>query len=405
MISIFFENFSMALSSVLSNKTRSLLTALGIIIGVFSVTLMGTLISGLDRSFEGSMSMLGRDILYISRFEWFGDQEWWEVRNRPRMRIEYVNKIKNKSRYALAVAPVMQRGAELSIKENNIRTEIFGTNIDYIKTISADIKEGRFFSNSDDRKGRRVAVVGHGIKDAFFEEKNPIGEDIKIDGEKFRIIGVLEKQGKFLGLFSVDNQAIIPQGAYMRLFSRRGWTRLSVKVPEQKIVEAKDEIYSIMRQIRGLKPNQEDDFAINQTKAFEKQYNSMKIAIAGTGFFITMLSLVVGGIGIMNIMFVSVKERTREIGVRKAIGATKQDILTQFLMEAVFLSEFGGIVGIIMGVAGGNMVAVIFNIPAVIPIDWAVIGLVVCSVIGIGFGIYPAWRAAQLDPIESLRFE
>ena len=179
----------------------------------------------------------------------------------------------------------MQRGAELSIKENNIRTEIFGTNIDYIKTISADIKEGRFFSNSDDRKGRRVAVVGHGIKDAFFEEKNPIGEDIKIDGEKFRIIGVLEKQGKFLGLFSVDNQAIIPQGAYMRLFSRRGWTRLSVKVPEQKIVEAKDEIYSIMRQIRGLKPNQEDDFAINQTKAFEKQYNSMKIAIAGNWVF------------------------------------------------------------------------------------------------------------------------
>ena len=145
MISVFFENFNMALSSVLSNKTRSLLTALGIIIGVFSVTLMGTLISGLDRSFEGSMSMLGRDILYISRFEWFGDQEWWEVRNRPRMKIEYVNKIKNKSRYALAVAPVMQRGAELSSKEDNIRTEIFGTNIDYIKTISANIKEGRFF--------------------------------------------------------------------------------------------------------------------------------------------------------------------------------------------------------------------------------------------------------------------
>ena len=164
MISVFFENFSMAFSSVLSNKTRSLLTALGIIIGVFSVTLMGTLISGLDRSFEGSMSMLGRDILYISRFEWFGDQEWWEVRNRPRMKIEYVNKIKNKSRYALAVAPVMQRSAELSSKEDNIRTEIFGTNIDYIKTISANIKEGRFFSNSDDRKGRRVTVVGHGIK-------------------------------------------------------------------------------------------------------------------------------------------------------------------------------------------------------------------------------------------------
>ena len=165
MISIFFENFSMALSSVLSNKTRSLLTALGIIIGVFSVTLMGTLISGLDRSFEGSMSMLGRDILYISRYEWFGDLEWWEVRNRPRMKTDYVNKIKNISRYALAVAPVMQRGAELSLKENNIRTEIFGTNIDYMKTISAEIEEGRFFlkreSNSDEFKNQLSKVSPH----------------------------------------------------------------------------------------------------------------------------------------------------------------------------------------------------------------------------------------------------
>ena len=403
MISIFFENFSMALSSVLSNKTRSLLTALGIIIGVFSVTLMGTLISGLDRSFEGSMSMLGRDILYISRFEWFGDQEWWEVRNRPRMRIEYVNKIKNKSRYALAVAPVMQRGAELSIKENNIRTEIFGTNIDYIKTISADIKEGRFFSNSDDRKGRRVAVVGHGIKDAFFEEKNPIGEDIKIDGEKFRIIGVLEKQGKFLGLFSVDNQAIIPQGAYMRLFSRRGWTRLSVKVPEQKIVEAKDEIYSIMRQIRGLKPNQKDDFAINQTKAFEKQYNSMKIAIAGTGFFITMLSLVVGGIGIMNIMFVSVKERTREIGVRKAIGATKNMILSQFLMEAITICLVAGIIGLIFAYVTSLIINNFF--PSTMPLGLSVLAVLMSIIVGVISGIIPSYKAANLDPIDSLRYE
>lgn len=403
MISVFFENFNMALSSVLSNKTRSLLTALGIIIGVFSVTLMGTLISGLDRSFEGSMSMLGRDILYISRFEWFGDQEWWEVRNRPRMKIEYVNKIKNKSRYALAVAPVMQRSAELSSKEDNIRTEIFGTNIDYIKTISADIKEGRFFSNSDDRKGRRVTVVGHGIKDVFFKGKNPIGEDIKIDGEKFRIIGVLEKQGKFLGLFSVDNQAIIPQGAYMRLFSRRGWTRLSVKVPEQKIEESKDEIYSIMRQIRGLKPNQKDDFAINQTKAFEKQYNSIKIAIAGTGLFITMLSLVVGGIGIMNIMFVSVTERTREIGVRKAIGATKNMILSQFLMEAITICLAAGIIGLIFAYITSLIINNFF--PSTMPLGLSILAVLVSIIVGVISGIIPSYKAANLDPIDSLRYE
>ena len=403
MNSIFIENFRMAISSVLSNKTRSLLTALGIIIGVFSVTLMGTLISGLDRSFEGSMSMLGRDILYISRYEWFGDLEWWEVRNRPRMRTDYVDKIKNKSRYALAVAPVMQRGADLSSEENNIRTEIFGTNIDYMQTISAEIKEGRFFSDSDDRKGRRVTVIGYGIKDVFFKGRDPIGESIRIDGEKFKVIGVLEKQGKFLGLFSVDNQAIIPKGAYMRLFSRRGWTRLSVKVPEQKLEQAKDEIYSIMRQIRGLKPSEKDDFAINQTKAFEKQYNSIKIAIAGTGFFITMLSLVVGGIGIMNIMFVSVKERTREIGVRKAIGATKNMIMGQFLMEAITICLVAGIIGLFFAYFTSLIVNEFF--PSTMPLGLSILAVLMSIFVGVVSGIIPSYKAANLDPIDSLRYE
>ena len=218
-------------------------------------------------------------------------------------------------------------------------------------------------------------------------------------------IGVLEKQGKFLGLFSTDNQAILPFGAFKRIFSKRGWMRLSIKVPKEKINEGYDEITAVMRHIRRLKPSEKNDFAINQTKIFEKQYKTLKFGIAGTGYFITLLSLVVGGIGIMNIMFVSVKERTREIGVRKAIGATRGMLVVQFLMEAVFLCEFGGVVGIVLGVSGGNIVSLIFNIPAMIPVDWTIIGLLVCSFVGISFGIYPAWRAAELDPIESLRFE
>ena len=229
MFPLFLENLRISLSAVLANKTRSLLTALGIIIGVLSVTLMGTLISGLDKSFESSMSWLGKDILYISRYEWFSDMEWWEIKNRPRILPDYVEKIKEKSDYALAVAPVMQRGAALSYDDKKTRTEIFGTNEDYMETISTDIIEGRFFTNNEDRSGARVTVIGHGIKEAFFGEQNPIGEYIKIDNIKFRVIGVLEKQGKFLGLFSVDKQAILPFGAYKRLFSRRGWMRLSIK--------------------------------------------------------------------------------------------------------------------------------------------------------------------------------
>jgi putative ABC transport system permease protein len=403
MIALFFENIRISLSAVLANKTRSILTALGIIIGVFSVTLMGTLISGLDRSFESSMSWLGKDILYISRWEWFSDMDWWEIRNRPRIRPDYVGKIRERSRYALAVAPVMQRGALLAYGDKDTGTEIFGTNSDYIQTVSTEIEMGRFFTDSEDRTGNRVTVIGHGIKEAFFGDQDPIGKYIKIDGVKFRVIGVLEKQGKFLGLFSVDKQAIIPAGAYQRLFSRRGWTRLTVKVPEKKMEEAKDELYAIMRQIRRLKPSDENDFAINQTKAFETQYNSLKLAIGGTGIFITVLSLVVGGIGIMNIMFVSVKERTREIGVRKAIGATKGMILNQFLMEAVTICLAAGLTGLSLAYISSYFINKIF--PSTLPLGLSISAVIMSVVVGVVSGIIPSYQAANLDPIDSLRYE
>jgi len=403
MISLFIENFKISLSAVFANKMRSILTALGIVIGVLSVTLMGTLISGLDRSFEVSMSWLGKDILYISRYEWFSDMEWWEVKNRPQIRPEYVNKIMQRSKYALAVAPVMQRGASLSYKDKETQTEIFGTNEEYMETISTDIAKGRFFTRNEDRVGSRVTVIGDEIKEAFFGDQEAIGRFIKIDNIKFRVIGVLEKQGKFLGLFSVDKQAILPFGAYKRIFSKRGWMRLSVKVPENKLDESIDEISSVMRHIRGLKPSQENDFAINQTKIFEKQYNALKIAIGGTGIFITLLSLIVGGIGIMNIMFVSVKERTREIGVRKAIGATKKMIMGQFLMEAVTICLIAGLIG--LGFA--YIISIFINkiFPSTLPLGLSISAVLLSMIVGVISGFIPSYRAANLDPIDSLRYE
>ena len=403
MFALFLENFRISLSAVYANKTRSILTALGIIIGVLSVTLMGTLISGLDKSFESSMSWLGKDILYISRYEWFSDMEWWEVKNRPRILPEYVEKIRERSDNALAIAPVMQRGASLAYQDKETRTEIFGTNEEYMETVSTDIAQGRFFTRNEDRSGSRVTVIGYGIKEAFFGDQNPIGEYIKIDDIKFRVIGVLEKQGKFLGLFSVDKQAILPLGAYKRIFSRRGWMRITVKVPEDNLESSIDEMTSVMRHIRKLKPSQKNDFAINQTKIFEKQYNTLKIAIGGTGVFITLLSLIVGGIGIMNIMFVSVKERTREIGVRKAIGATKGMIMAQFLMEAVTICLIAGMIGLFFAYISSIFINNIF--PSTLPIGLSVTAILLSMVVGIISGLIPSYRAANLDPIDSLRYE
>ena len=404
MLSIFLESFRIAMTSIFSNKSRSILTALGIIIGVLSVTLMGTLISGLDKGFDKSMAFLGKDIFSISRWEWFGDADWWEVRNRPRMRLEYVDVIKEKSSYAEAVAPVMQRGAVLSRGElSTAGTQIFGTNTDYMSTITANIAQGRFFTEGEDRSGSRVTIIGNDIAENLFVNQDPIGEYLKIDGIKFRVIGIMEKQGKFLGLFSVDNQAIIPVGTSVRLFSRRGFIRISVKVPPENIVDAKDELYGIMRQTRGLKPSQKDDFAINQTEAFERQYNQSKFAIGGTGIFITILSLVVGGIGIMNIMFVSVQERTKEIGVRKAIGATKNMILTQFLMEAISICLIGGLIGLLM--ASGLSFVINKFFPSTMPLWLAFTSILLSVLVGVLSGVVPSYRAARLDPIDALRYE
>ena len=229
---------------------------------------------------------------------------------------------------------------------------------------------------------------------------------IKVDGLSYYVIGITERQGEAFGE-SKDNFIAIPISTFQEKFSNQ-WSsiRIHIESPsEDAYNQTMDEVIGLLRSIRKVSPDEDNDFEIVSNTEMIEQFSGFTSGIKLFALLVSIIALVVAGIGIMNIMLVSVTERIKEIGIRKAIGATKQDILSQFLMEAIFLSEFGGVAGIILGILGGNIVSIVFNIPAVIPLDWAFIGLAVCSIIGIGFGIYPAWKAANMDPIESLRFE
>ena len=404
MLSLFFENLRISISSVLSNKARSLLTALGVVIGILAVTLMGTLISGLDKSFEKSMEFLGKDVLYVRKFQWFGNKDWWEIRNRPNIQIKHAETIRKKSQYAKYVAPVAEWWTSVKKGDENISgVRVSGTTEEFAMITIAEVDEGRFFSSAENRSGARVAIIGKDISETLFEGKNSLGERIRIGSYNFRVIGEMEKQGKFLGMFSLDNQVIIPIGAHQRLFSRRGWTGINVKVDESDLDNATEEISALMRQIRRLRPSEEDNFAINRQDPFKEQYAMIKLAIGGTGLFITILSLVVGGIGIANIMFVSVKERTKEIGTRKAIGATSRMILFQFLMESMIICLFGGLIG--LGLAYGGSLVINSFFPSEMPLGLALSALGLSMVVGIISGLAPSYKAAKLNPIDALRYE
>tara|TARA_X000001036_G_scaffold304317_1_gene283292 strand:+ start:10 stop:1254 length:1245 start_codon:yes stop_codon:yes gene_type:complete len=403
------ESFWMAIDAIRKNKLRSSLTLLGISIGVFSVIGVMTAIRTLESSIASGLNVFATNTFVIQKYPEisFGDDR----KIAKRKNIDFSQYQKFKSRSSLPILVSVLEGSSVrnvKYKDKIVKNyvDLIGGDDGTIRFYNTYLSDGRNFIDDDIHFGRSVCVLGMDVVDRLFPFEDPISKKIKIEGLDYYIIGVTERQGEAFGQ-SKDNFIAIPISTYLERFADK-WTTLSIHVEsssEHTFEKTKDEAIGIMRSIRKVKPENDNDFEVVTNTEMIEQFSGFTSGVKLFALCVSVIALVVAGIGIMNIMLVSVTERIKEIGIRKAIGATKKDILTQFLMEAIFLSEFGGIVGIIMGVAGGNMVAVIFNIPAVIPIDWAVIGLVVCSAIGIGFGIYPAWRAAQLDPIESLRFE
>ena len=407
---IFKESFWMAIDAIRQNKLRSILTLLGISIGVFSVIGVMTAIRTLESSVESGLNVFAANTFVIQKYPsiQIGRRDK-KIRNRKNIDYDQFKKLKDRA--TLPVLVSVSEGSSVrnvKYKDKVVKNyvELFGGDEGSLRIFKTYISDGRNIAPDDVRYARNVCVLGMDVVDKLFPFEDPISKKIQIEGLNYHIIGTAERQGEAFGR-SQDNYIAIPITNYLQKFSNK-WTTLSINVEaasDNDYDKTREEAIGIMRTIRKVKAGEDNDFEIETNDEMIETFSGFTSGIKLFALAVSIIALVVAGIGIMNIMLVSVTERIKEIGIRKAIGATKQDILTQFLMEAVFLSEFGGVVGIILGVSAGNIVSIFFNIPAVIPFDWAIIGLVVCSAIGIGFGIYPAWKAAQLDPIESLRFE
>jgi len=407
MKSFFWENLRIALGELWAHKTRTILTGTGIVIGIIAVSLMSTLINGVDGLFENSMKFLGRDVLYVEKWPWFGGgEDWWTLRNRPRIDLDMADDIKARSEYALVVATERGRSADLSYQDLSAENIfVHGVTANYPEVSTVDVEFGRFFTGSEDRTGAQVILLGSEVAKTLFPLKDPIDKTIFAGPHRFRVIGVMAEMGKFMGAFSQDTQVLIPSETYNKVFHGPwGMRRITVKVPDDRVEDAKEELRGVIRVMRGLKPGEKDNFAVNQQNAFRKTYQGIKLAIGGAGLVITALSLLVGGIGIANIMFVSVKERTREIGVRKALGATRRQIQGQFLIEAMVITAAGGLVGLIISTAASLAISK-FIFPATMSFGVAFMAILLSAVVGLLAGLAPARKGSRLDPIDALRYE
>lgn len=407
------DSIRIAFSIIRAHKMRSALTALGVIIGIIAVTLMGSAIGGIEVGFERSLSVIGDDILYVEKWPWHHVDDWWNYRNRRRMDVRYAEDLKRiitdipNSQLVTAV-PTVATSRNVKYEDNEVRGVFTqGTTEEFLVTSTSSFKEGRFFNEPESRGGRNVVVLGYDVAEALFPNTPAVGKTVMITGTPFRVIGVYAKQGTFLGLFSFDTYAVVPLQAFMKAFSARLDTSIRVKVADKSRMDlAKDQLTGAMRRVRGLQPEQKNDFEINEQQALRSTIGPIKAGIAGAGLFVTGLALFVGAIGIMNITYVSVKERTREIGTRKAVGARRRTILMQFLVEAIAICLVGGVAGLALSWLLCVAVASAFpSFPMQFSTSLVITGLIVSTLTGIFSGFAPALAASRLDPIEALRYE
>lgn len=412
-VSEYIESSRIAFDALKQNKLRAVLTMLGIVIGIMVVTLMGWALNSLDAAWNATIDILGNDMLYVDKWQWAGGGNWRKAQARKNITIQEAEEFIGRLKTAELAIPMSSLWGR-SIVYNDLKADGFtvtGVRATYAQTKAGDVAEGRFFSEIEDRYSENVVVIGYGIQKLFFPNGDAIGRNIKLNGVQFTIIGVIAKRGTALMDF-VDNQVFIPLNSFFGLY---GTSVRSVSIAvkagsPEALDDVRSEVIGLMRTVRNIHPGDEEDFSINESQMFQDQVAQIRVVIWGVGLFLTLMSFAVGMIGIMNVMFVSVTERTKEIGIRMAIGAKRFSILMQFLLEAAMLCAVGAIAAILFCMVAAAVIYLIFQEQApfltpYVPPQILLIAIGVSVFVGLLAGLLPALRAARMDPVDALRYE
>jgi putative ABC transport system permease protein len=404
------ESLRIAWSAIVANKARGVLTTLGIIIGIVAVTTTMTAFNGMQSAFRQGAGAIGADVIYVSRMPWVVMNDFFLYRNRPNLNLDEAGALEKVFEGRAVVNPTMSTRRDFRYRSATLEgVDVIGTTEKMPVVTNRMPETGRFLMEFDVRYKKNVAIIGAEVASELFGEANPLNKQISIGRHRFRVAGVMEEQGgSTFGGPNFDRQVFVPISTFVKNFGGRRFTDVDIAVKAPAIAAIADLEYEVigeMRKIRKLRPAEPENFSINKLDSLLGAFNSIVGAVLGIGLLVTSISLFVGGIGVMNIMFVSVTERTREIGIRKAIGAKRRSILMQFLFESAAICLIGGVIGIAIAAALTAVINATGMMPASLSPGIMITSVVVAIAVGVLAGLVPAYKGAKLDPIDALRYE